>query len=143
MTTSSKPKSSWREVLPIHPAADLFPLISADEMKALGEDIKKNGLRDRARGVARAKAFPAASLIDGRNRLDAMEAVGISIRVKNVGTDADPQIALSMRSSPNEIWFPITVGELRGDVTRRETPTLSCSPPTFAAVTSPPNSGAS
>src|SRR5438046_8328304 len=36
---------SWRNVLKIHPAADLFPMMTADELKALGEDIKKNGLR--------------------------------------------------------------------------------------------------
>ena len=49
---SSKPQpsdpqaapKSWRDVLPIHPAADLFPLMSPDELQALGEDIKKNGL---------------------------------------------------------------------------------------------------
>jgi hypothetical protein len=43
MANSSKPKS-WRDVLPIHPAAELFPLMSKDELHELGEDIKKNGL---------------------------------------------------------------------------------------------------
>ena len=51
----SKPQSqnlqarttSWRDRLKIHPAAELFPLMSADELRELGEDIKKNGLRDR------------------------------------------------------------------------------------------------
>ena len=42
----SKPQS-WRDWLPIHPAAELFPPMSRDELKALGEDIKKNGLRSR------------------------------------------------------------------------------------------------
>src|SRR5260221_471244 len=36
---------SWRDVLKVHPAADLFPLMSADELKVLGEDIQKNGLQ--------------------------------------------------------------------------------------------------
>jgi hypothetical protein len=35
---------SWRDVQPIHPAAELFPLMAPDELRALGEDIKKNGL---------------------------------------------------------------------------------------------------
>jgi hypothetical protein len=39
-----KPKS-WRDVLPIHPAAELFPLISPDELRPIGEDIKAHGLR--------------------------------------------------------------------------------------------------
>jgi len=34
----------WRDVLQIHPAAELFPLMTPDELHALGEDIKKNGL---------------------------------------------------------------------------------------------------
>jgi hypothetical protein len=63
---------SWRDVLPVHPAADLFPLLPADELRALGEDIKANGLQspvvldDRRR-----------HLVDGRNRLDAMELAGL------------------------------------------------------------------
>lgn len=34
---------SWRDH--IHPAADLFPMMSEPELRQLGEDIKKNGLR--------------------------------------------------------------------------------------------------
>jgi hypothetical protein len=33
----------WRDVLPIHPAAELFPLMAPDELRALGADIKKSG----------------------------------------------------------------------------------------------------
>jgi hypothetical protein len=48
---SSKPQpqdpeaapKSWRDGLPIHPAADLFPRMSADEVRALSEEIKKSG----------------------------------------------------------------------------------------------------
>ena len=58
--TSSKPKS-WRDVLPIHPAAEKFPLMDADDQKALGDDIKKNGLRE---GVS----ILDGQLLDGRNR---------------------------------------------------------------------------
>ena len=76
MTTSSKPQSSWRDVLPIHPAADLFPLMSADELKALGEDIKKNGLQS---GIVILETADGQSLLDGRNRLDAMELGGLLI----------------------------------------------------------------
>jgi hypothetical protein len=39
------PKRSWRAVLPVHPAADLLPMIGQDELRALGEDIRKNGLK--------------------------------------------------------------------------------------------------
>jgi hypothetical protein len=69
-------RQSWRDVLPIHPAAELFPLMSSDELRELGEDIRANKLQ-----------FPIATwfdpeakvelLTDGRNRLDAMELVGL------------------------------------------------------------------
>src|SRR5215813_9299133 len=38
-----KTQSTWRDHLPVHPAADLFPLMSEPELRELGEDIKKNG----------------------------------------------------------------------------------------------------
>jgi hypothetical protein len=63
---------SWRDVLPIHPAADLFPEMSADELQALGEDIQQHGLHE---GIA----LLDGKLLDGRNRLDAMERVGINL----------------------------------------------------------------
>jgi hypothetical protein len=73
MTSKSK---SWRDLLPVHPAAELFPMMSEEELRALGEDIKKNGLRE---GVA----LLDGKLLDGRNRLEAMEAVGIKLTTGN------------------------------------------------------------
>ena len=63
---------SWRDVLPIHPAADLFPLMAPDELKALGEDIVKNGLTS-AIVLWRATPKGRLQLLDGRNQLDAIE----------------------------------------------------------------------
>jgi hypothetical protein len=71
-------RSSWRDVLPIHPAAELFPLMSADELRELGEDIKKNGLTSTIILWSPDGRGPS-SLLDGRNRLDAMELVGIKV----------------------------------------------------------------
>jgi hypothetical protein len=77
---------TWRDVLPVHPAADLFPLMSEAELRELGEDIKKNGLQipivvwisERDSDHPRRRKQPNRySLLDGRNRLDAMELVGI------------------------------------------------------------------
>jgi hypothetical protein len=66
---------SWRSVLQIHPAAELFPLMSPDELRALGEDIKKNGLTSPI-VFCLADDGKGRLLIDGRNRLDAMESLG-------------------------------------------------------------------
>ena len=41
----SSNKKSWRDVIKVHPAADLFPMMSEAELRELGEDIKKNGLK--------------------------------------------------------------------------------------------------
>jgi hypothetical protein len=68
--------NSWRDVLPVHPAAELFPMMSDAELRELGEDIKKNGLK-----VPVILWSPNNGrdhyLLDGRNRLDAMELVGL------------------------------------------------------------------
>ena len=75
-TAPNKPRQatakSWRDVLPIHPAAEMFPLMSPDELRVLGEDIKANGLKN---PVTLWAAEPDSEwfLLDGRNRLDAME----------------------------------------------------------------------
>jgi hypothetical protein len=62
---------SWRDDLKIHPAADLFPLLSPDELRKLGEDIIKNGLASPI--VLWSNGKSPALLLDGRNRLDAIE----------------------------------------------------------------------
>jgi hypothetical protein len=67
--------ASWRNLLPIHPAADLFPLMPPDELRALGEDIVKNGLRSHIVLWRSDPKSPTAVLLDGRNRLDAIELV--------------------------------------------------------------------
>jgi hypothetical protein len=41
-------RKSWRQVLPIHPASELFPLLGADELRELADDIEKHGLRESA-----------------------------------------------------------------------------------------------
>ena len=113
MPNSPQPKT-WRDVLPVHPAAELFPRMSESELRELGEDIKKNGLRVPVTLWKEQKHFPP-QLLDGRNRLDAIEAAGWTIRIENVGTDADPAIRVSMRQSSKDMWWPIDPIEVRGD----------------------------
>jgi hypothetical protein len=63
-TADAERKASWRSGLKIHPAAQLFPLMPPDELKALTEDINKNGLHNPV-------VIWRDLLLDVRNRLDA------------------------------------------------------------------------
>ena len=66
---------SWRSVIAVHPAADAFPTMSEDELRALGDDIKRNGQRQ----PIVVGGGPPQVVIDGRSRLDAMELVGMQV----------------------------------------------------------------
>jgi hypothetical protein len=66
---------NWRDHLRVHPAADLFPPLLPDELKALAEDIKVNGLKTPI--VLWAELLEDSPvLVDGRNRLDALALLG-------------------------------------------------------------------
>jgi hypothetical protein len=70
MTTTEAP-FKWRDHLKVHPAADLFPLLSESELRELADDIKQNGLQQPIVIWETGK-----QLIDGRNRLDALARIG-------------------------------------------------------------------
>ena len=70
-----------------HPAADVFPLLSKDEITALAADIRTNGQRLR---VLLQQADDGADLVlDGRNRLLACEEAGLEPRLACVEPTAD------------------------------------------------------
>jgi hypothetical protein len=75
-------KKSWRQLLPVHPAAELFPMMSEEELRALGKDIGTNGLQSPI-AIFRKNVSGRCeyALLDGRNRLDAMEAVGVEFGI--------------------------------------------------------------
>ncbi len=73
----ASPQPSWRDRLKIHPAANLCPPMSRDELLALGEDIKANGSEPTIPIVLLQPKKGPPLLLDGRNRLDAMEMVGL------------------------------------------------------------------
>ena len=70
---------SWRNVISVHRAADLFPMMPPDERIALGEDIAKKGMTSPIAITAerRMNGEWRYFLLDGRNRLDAMELAGV------------------------------------------------------------------
>jgi ParB-like chromosome segregation protein Spo0J len=70
---------SWRDFLPVHPACAMFDPLAPDELQALGEDIRKNGLTSPIVVWRQPDTTAPGQLLDGRNRLDAMELVGLQV----------------------------------------------------------------
>jgi ParB-like chromosome segregation protein Spo0J len=60
----------WRPSA-VHPLADLFPMMEPDDLAALADDIKANGLQQPI------VVDDAGVLIDGRNRLAACKRAGV------------------------------------------------------------------
>ena len=84
------PPADW----PTHPAAELFPLFSDEELNELAEDIRANGLHepvwlydDPERGRV---------LLDGRNRARACALVGIDVREHTRQYNGDDPIGFSI-----------------------------------------------
>jgi hypothetical protein len=72
LNNPDKPRS-WRDVWPVHPAAKLFPEMGEDELQALAADIR-NGLREHI--TLYQDPDLGLCVLDGRNRLNALELLG-------------------------------------------------------------------
>jgi hypothetical protein len=77
--------TTWRHILPIHPANDLLPPMGDVELRELGEDIKRHGLQSRITIIVDKEGVER--LLDGRSRLDAMERVGLRILTEDLELD--------------------------------------------------------
>jgi hypothetical protein len=67
----------------VHPAANLFPMMSNEAYAQLRDDIAENGMKE-------AITLWRGELIDGRNRLRACEELKIEPLVNEIEDDADP-----------------------------------------------------
>jgi len=92
---------SW----PVHPAAELFPLMGKDELQELADDIRAHGLtepiwlwEDPDRGTV---------LLDGRNRLAACRLASVEPRT-TIYTGTDP---ITFSVSQNIVRRHLTVGQ--------------------------------
>jgi N6-adenosine-specific RNA methylase IME4 len=72
-----------------HPLADIFPLMDAEGLAALADDIAKHGLRE-------AIVTFDGMILDGRNRLAACERAGVSPRFSSYEGDDPLAFVLSL-----------------------------------------------
>ena len=84
---------TWSGLFPVHPAADVFPRMSDDELAALAADIKANGLQHsivlwQDNADTHLKSSAPYYILDGRNRLAAMDRAGIPVPADPLGTGA-------------------------------------------------------
>jgi ParB-like nuclease domain len=63
--------------LKVHPAADIFPMLTEDELEELAADIK-------AHGLLHPIILKDGQLIDGRNRLEACRRAGVEPQVEDL-----------------------------------------------------------
>jgi hypothetical protein len=82
MTTN--PTKSATDLIPVediaalvaHPLAEIFPMISEDELKELAEDIRKNGMIEQI-------TLCEGKILDGRNRFAAGKLISFQFRRHN------------------------------------------------------------
>src|SRR5262245_27205920 len=71
-----KTPASWRDVYPVHEAAELFPLLEGQAFDELVENIRRYGLREPIVLTGDGK------LLDGRNRLRACLAADVLVKTR-------------------------------------------------------------
>ena len=110
VATTSKPTEQqqigWRDRLPIHPAA-LFPLMNKDELRELADDIKQNGLKEQVKYVYDEEK-QVNYLLDGRNRLDALELLGRGGLLPGSKEDRDMEIFDEVFSDDDPVAYVIS-----------------------------------
>ena len=72
-----------------HPVANIFPLLSDDELKELAQDIKENGLRQTI-------VLHEEKILDGRNRYRACKLAGVESRFEKFKGDSAASFVISM-----------------------------------------------
>jgi len=77
-TQNFQQRRPWRDVLAVHPAAELFPLMSEADLSELADDIDKGDLREPV-DLYHDPETLTDCVLDGRNRLDALERLGQEI----------------------------------------------------------------
>jgi hypothetical protein len=116
MTTISG-KQQWRAILPVHPAAELLPRMTVTELKELGADIAANGLHTPI--ILLKDENGSEQLLDGVNRLDAMEQAGIEV-VKDGRLDYDRVLHQHVHGNTDAYRFVLSVNLYRRHLTNEQ-----------------------
>lgn len=112
-----------------HEYADIFPLMTSDEIDALAEDIKQNGLNNPITAYQ-------GKVLDGRNRQLACDKAGVAVDAKEF--KGDDEQALGFVWSQNEkrrhltssqraqcaVEFEGVYGKLKEDAEKRQKATI-------------------
>lgn len=75
---------------PVHPAAELFPLMEGDEFDGLVESIRSQGLREPA------WLTKDGELLDGRNRVRACQAAGVKPTFRTYNGDQPVEFVIAL-----------------------------------------------
>jgi ParB-like chromosome segregation protein Spo0J len=88
-------KAPQEEPIAVHPAADLFPMLSDERLQDLAESIKAKGLQE---AILLQKTADGALLIDGRNRSAACKIAGVKPRYEYLPDGVDPIVVIETRN---------------------------------------------
>ena len=114
---TNSPKNQWRDVLPVHPAAELLPRMTDAELKELGADIAANGQHTPI--VILLADDGTEQLLDGVNRLVAMERAGIAV-VKDGVFNHDRVLYQHIRANTDPYRFVLSVNLYRRHLTNEQ-----------------------
>ena len=106
---------TWRGVLPVHDACDLLPPMTESELRELGEDIKRHNLHTPV--VIFTDQDGTEWLLDGRNRLDAMEVVSLPIVIDG---ELNPDIVHKVSGNIDPIAWVLSANLHRRHLTNEQ-----------------------
>ena len=110
--TAEKPLH-WRDLIPVHQACAAFPDLTHDELLTLGRSIKIEGLLSPI--VIVMQEGPKYSLLDGKNRIAAMELSGIDFEL-GLGEEGRPFLKMPRGDlKPDDLQTLIVVGPFTDD----------------------------
>ncbi len=89
MTDTPRRRRKTPAIIGIHPFADMFPMVSDDELTDLADDISRNGLRKPI------DITPEGLVLDGRNRLAACKRAKVEPTVEVYDGDDPANFVLS------------------------------------------------